>query len=316
MNKADITSLFPGLLGSVAIFLFGMNMLSDGLKKTAGEKRKNIISILINNPLAGILVGTAVTAVVAAVIQSSSATDVIDVGFVSAGLMTLKQATGVITGANNTGTTVTAWLLSTDMGDLVLPLAGIGFILYFFPKLKQLKNIGQIVFSFGFLFVGLNIMSEMMVHLAKSQAVCNTMLKAGGNRFPGLFIGMAFTAVIQSSSAAIAILQKLVMQTTAAGEPLITLRAALTYAIFNVVVSFIFIWLLGPYEYIISGEREKLMKKRNPVTAKVYGELIHTMERMTDNCKNIAESGIDDINHRLAGHYESEGKVLDYNAVN
>ncbi|WP_054632583.1 Na/Pi cotransporter family protein [Thermoclostridium stercorarium] len=276
-TAAGILGFLPGLLGGVAIFLFGMNMLSDGLQKVAGEKLKYIISILTNNPIIGILVGTAVSAV----IQSSSATTVMVIGFVSAGLMTLKQAIGVIIGAN-IGTTVTAWLVSIDIGELALPLAGIGFILYFFPKSKKIKNIGYIVFSFGLLFVGLNVMSDQMAPLAKSQAVADTMLKVSSDRFLGLFIGTVFTAIIQSSSAAIAILQKLALQTTASGEPLITLRAALpilfgsnigttvtallasigasvnakraalTHTIFNVAGSLIFICLINPYEYIVS----------------------------------------------------------------
>jgi len=277
MSKADILGFLPGLLGGVAIFLFGMNMLSEGLQKVAGEKLRNIISVLTNNPIIGILVGTVVTAV----IQSSSATTVMVIGFVSAGLMTLKQAIGVIIGAN-IGTTITAWLVSIDIGELALPLVGIGFILFFFLKAKKFKNIGQIIFSFGLLFVGLNIMSDMMAPLAKSQAVADTMLKVSSNRFLGLFIGTVFTAIIQSSSATIAILQKLAIQTTAAGGPLITLRAALpilfgsnigttatallasigasvnakraalTHTIFNVTGSLIFIWILKPFEYIIT----------------------------------------------------------------
>lgn len=277
MDTKDILSFLLGLLGGVAIFLFGMNMLSEGLQKVAGEKLRNIISILTNNPIIGILVGTIVTAI----IQSSSATTVMVIGFVSAGLMTLKQSIGVIIGAN-IGTTVTAWLVSIDIGELALPLAGIGFIIFFFVKSKKLKNIGQIVFSFGLLFVGLNIMSDMMAPLAKSQAVADIMLKVSNNRFLGLFIGTVFTAIIQSSSAAIAILQKLAIQTTVSGEPLITLGAALpilfgsnigttatallasigastnakrtafTHTIFNVVGSLIFIWVLRPYEYIVT----------------------------------------------------------------
>jgi len=277
MHTREILSFLPGLLGGVAIFLFGMNMLSEGLQKTAGEKLRHIISILTNNPITGILVGALVTAI----IQSSSATTVMVIGFVSAGLMTLKQSIGVIIGAN-IGTTVTAWLVSIDIGDLALPLAGIGFILYFFPKLKKLKYIGQIIFSFGLLFVGLNIMNDMMAPLAKSQAVADTMLRVSNNRFLGLFIGTILTAIIQSSSAAIAIVQKLAIQTTAAGEPLITIRAALpilfgsnigttatallasigasvnakraalTHTIFNIVGSLIFIWFIGPFEHVVS----------------------------------------------------------------
>jgi len=302
MNTGEILSFLPGLLGGVAIFLFGMNMLSEGLQKTAGEKLRHIISILTNNPLIGIFVG----AIVTAVIQSSSATTVMVIGFVSAGLMTLKQSIGVIIGAN-IGTTVTAWLVSIDIGDLALPLAGIGFILYFFPKLKKLKYIGQIIFSFGLLFVGLNIMSDMMAPLAKSQAVADTMLNVSNNRFLGLFIGTIFTAVIQSSSAAIAILQKLAIQTTATGEPLITLsaalpilfgsnigttatallasigatvnakRAALTHTIFNVVGSLIFIWFIGPFEHVVSLLMGGTVMPRSMDTAIAYSHTIFNL---------------------------------------
>lgn len=302
MNTGEILSFLPGLLGGVAIFLFGMNMLSEGLQKTAGEKLRHIISILTNNPLIGIFVG----AIVTAVIQSSSATTVMVIGFVSAGLMTLKQSIGVIIGAN-IGTTVTAWLVSIDIGDLALPLVGIGFILYFFPKLKKLKYIGQIIFSFGLLFVGLNIMSDMMAPLAKSQAVADTMLNVSDNRFLGLFIGTVFTAVIQSSSAAIAILQKLAIQTTATGEPLITLRAALpilfgsnigttatallasigatvnakraalTHTIFNVVGSLIFIWFIGPFEHVVSLLMGGTVMPRSMDTAIAYSHTIFNL---------------------------------------
>ena len=302
MNTGEILSFLPGLLGGVAIFLFGMNMLSEGLQKTAGEKLRHIISILTNNPLIGIFVG----AIVTAVIQSSSATTVMVIGFVSAGLMTLKQSIGVIIGAN-IGTTVTAWLVSIDIGDLALPLVGIGFILYFFPKLKKLKYIGQIIFSFGLLFVGLNIMSDMMAPLAKSQAVADTMLNVSNNRFLGLFIGTIFTAVIQSSSAAIAILQKLAIQTTATGEPLITLsaalpilfgsnigttatallasigatvnakRAALTHMIFNVVGSLIFIWFITPFEHVVSLIMGGTVMPRSMDTAIAYSHTIFNL---------------------------------------
>lgn len=277
MEAKDILSVVPGLLGGVAIFLFGMNMLSEGLQKAAGEKLRHIIGILTNSPVLGILVGALVTAI----IQSSSATTVMVIGFVSAGLMTLKQSIGVIIGAN-IGTTVTAWMVSIDIGELALPLVGIGFILFFFPKLRKLKYVGQIIFSFGLLFVGLNIMSDMMAPLAKSQAVENTMLMVTNNRVLGLIIGTIFTAVIQSSSAAIAIMQKLAIQTTASGQPLITLgaalpilfgsnigttatallasigasvnakRAAFTHTIFNFAGSLIFIWLIGPFERIVT----------------------------------------------------------------
>jgi len=132
MDTKEILRLLPGLLGGIAIFLYGMNMLGEGLQKVAGERLRHIVGLLTTNPLIGILVGIVVTAL----IQSSSATTVMVVGFVSAGLMTLRQAMGVIMGAN-IGTTVTAWLVTIDIGDYALPIIALGFILFFFIKPKK-----------------------------------------------------------------------------------------------------------------------------------------------------------------------------------
>ncbi|HZK27825.1 MAG TPA: Na/Pi cotransporter family protein [Thermoclostridium sp.] len=276
MGTIDILRIVFGLLGGVAIFLYGMNMLSEGLQKVAGDKLRHIISVLTNNPVLGILVGALVTAI----IQSSSATTVMVIGFISAGLMSLKQSIGVIIGAN-IGTTITAWMVSFDIGELALPLVGIGFIIFFFPKKKIVKYVGQIIFSFGLLFIGLNLMSDMMAPLAKSKAIEDAMLAVSDNKVIGLLIGAVFTGVVQSSSAAIAILQKLAIQTTSSGAPLITLgaalpilfgsnigttvtallasigasvnakRAALMHTIFNVVGSLFFLWLTKPLERLV-----------------------------------------------------------------
>lgn len=276
MGTKELLSLIPGLLGGVAIFVYGMNMLGEGLQKVAGEKLRKIVGLLTSNPIMGIFVGIVVTVL----IQSSSATTVMVIGFVSAGLMTLRQAIGVIMGAN-IGTTITAWLVSIDIGDYALPITAIGFILFFFIKSKKVKYIGQIVFSFGLLFVGLNLMSDMMAPLAKSPTVENLILQVSGNKWLGVLIGTAFTSVIQSSSASIAILQKLAAQTTASGEALVPLvaalpilfgsnigttvtallasiganvnakRAAFTHTIFNVIGSLIFIILTGPFEKLV-----------------------------------------------------------------
>lgn len=276
METRQILRLIPALLGGLAIFVYGMNMLGEGLQKSAGEKLRNVVALLTSNPIMGILVG----AVVTCLIQSSSATTVMVVGFVSAGIMTLRQAIGVIMGAN-IGTTITAWLVSIDIGDYALPIVAIGFILYFFVKNKKVKYVGQILFSFGLLFVGLNMMSDIMAPLAKSQAVENLIFQVTGNRWLGMLIGTAFTGIVQSSSAAIAILQKLASQTTSSGEALVSLgaalpilfgsnigttmtallasigasvnakRAAITHTIFNFAGSFIFIWFIGPFEQLV-----------------------------------------------------------------
>lgn len=277
METEEIMGLIPSLLGGLAIFVYGMNMLGEGLQKTAGEKLRNIVALLTSNPIMGILVG----AVVTCLIQSSSATTVMVVGFVSAGIMTLRQAIGVIMGAN-IGTTITAWLVSIDIGEYALPIVAIGFILFFFVKNKKVKYAGQILFSFGLLFVGLNMMSDIMAPLAKSQAIEQVILQVTGNRWLGLLIGTVFTGIVQSSSAAIAILQKLASQATSSGEALVTLkaalpilfgsnigttvtalfasigasvnakRAAMTHTIFNVTGSLLFIWFTGPIERLVN----------------------------------------------------------------
>jgi phosphate:Na+ symporter len=277
MDTKDLLEIIPSLLGGLAIFVFGMNMLAEGLQKVAGEKLRKIISLLTSNPIIGILVGILVTALV----QSSSATTVMVIGFVSAGLMTLKQAIGVILGAN-IGTTITAWLVSIKIGDYALLLVAVGFILFFFIKAKKVRYIGQIIFSLGLLFVGLNIMSDMMAPLAKAQAMENLILQVTKNKWIGMMVGAIFTAIVQSSSAAIAILQKLSNQTTASGEALMSLsaalpilfgsnigttitavlasigasisakRTALTHTIFNLVGSLIFVFFLGPFEKLVN----------------------------------------------------------------
>ena len=139
-----------GLSGGLALFLFGMNSMSDALQKTAGEKMKQILGYLTKNPLIGALAGALVTAV----LQSSSATTVMVIGFVSAGLMTLPQAVSVIFGAN-IGTTMTAQLLAFKLSDYIYPIIFIGFIANFVFKNEKIRNIGMVIFSFGLLFEGI-----------------------------------------------------------------------------------------------------------------------------------------------------------------
>ena len=152
-----------GLLGGLALFLYGMNGMSDALQKTAGDKMKKILSFLTKNPIMGALAGALVTAV----LQSSSATTVMVIGFVSAGLMSLPQAISVIFGAN-IGTTMTAQLMAFKISDYIYPLIFIGFMMNFVCKKEQLKNIGLVIFSFGILFEGIEIMGSVMKPLATS----------------------------------------------------------------------------------------------------------------------------------------------------
>lgn len=217
-----ILDALPSLLGGLALFIFGMNFMGEGLQKAAGEKMRHILKILTKNPLIGILVGMIVTTV----IQSSSATTVMVVGFVSAGLMSLRQAIGVIFGAN-IGTTITAWLVSIKLNEFAFHILAIGFIVFFFSKNQRIKFIGQIFFGFGMLFVGLNIMSDAMKPLAGSVEIQNLMASVSNNRVLGVIIGTVVTAIVQSSSAVIAVIQKLALAATPEGLPLISLTAAI-----------------------------------------------------------------------------------------
>lgn len=139
-----------GLLGGLAIFIFGMNMMSECLQKVAGEKMKKILSLLTKNPVLGVIAGTFTTAV----LQSSSAATVMAIGFVSAGLMNLPQAISIILGAN-IGTTVTAQIIAFKITDYIYVFIFIGFLIYFIAKSEKIKNIGQTIFAFGLLFLGI-----------------------------------------------------------------------------------------------------------------------------------------------------------------
>ena len=176
------------------------------------------------NPLMGIGVGALVTAI----LQSSSATTVMTIGFVNARLMTLTQAIGIIIGAN-IGTAITAQLIAFKIGDIAYPIAAIGFVLFFFGRRKQLKYLGQVVFGFGVLFIGLNTMSQVLKPLADNPLFIRWMTQLGKNRFLGVVIGTIMTVVVQSSSATIGVLQSLASQPVVDGEivrALIPLTAA------------------------------------------------------------------------------------------
>lgn len=196
-----------GLAGGLALFLFGMNSMSDALQKTAGEKMKQILGYLTKNPLIGALAGALVTAV----LQSSSATTVMVIGFVSAGLMTLPQAVSVIFGAN-IGTTMTAQLLAFKISDYIYPIIFIGFIANFVFKNEKIKNIGMVIFSFGLLFEGIEIMGSVMKPLAASPVFTRLMAQVSDIPVLGVVLGAVMTLVVQSSSATIAVLQNFASQ--------------------------------------------------------------------------------------------------------
>lgn len=196
-----------GLLGGLAMFLYGMNSMSDALQKAAGEKMKRILGFLTKNPLMGALAGALVTAV----LQSSSATTVMVIGFVSAGLMSLPQAISVIFGAN-IGTTMTAQLMAFKISNYIYPIIFIGFIMNFVFKKEKIRSVGMVIFSFGLLFEGIEVMGGVMKPLASSAIFVDLMGKVSEIPVLGVVLGAVMTLVVQSSSATIAVLQNFASQ--------------------------------------------------------------------------------------------------------
>lgn len=194
---------FIGLLGGLALFLYGMQMMSDGLEGAAGNRMKSILEKLTSNRILGVLVGAGITMV----IQSSSATTVMVVGFVNSGMMTLNQAVWIIMGAN-IGTTITAQLVSLDIGMLAPLIAFIGVAILVFFKLPKLNHYAKIMAGFGVLFIGMDMMGAAMEPLRSSEEFISLMTKFA-NPLLGILAGTLFTAVIQSSSASVGILQTL-----------------------------------------------------------------------------------------------------------
>ena len=276
MNEI-MTTVF-GLAGGLAMFLFGMNSMSDALQKAAGERMKQILSFLTKNPIMGALAGALVTAV----LQSSSATTVMVIGFVSAGLMTLPQGISVIFGAN-IGTTMTAQLMAFKISDYIYPIIFIGFIVYFIAKSEKAKNIGMVIFSFGLLFEGIEIMGSVMKPLAGSAVFTDLMGRVSEIPALGVLLGAAMTLVVQSSSATIAVLQNFASQPAAdgvtsviglagaipillgdnigttitallasIGQSKAAKRTAISHSIFNITGSIVFACLIRPFAAFIT----------------------------------------------------------------
>ncbi len=276
MNEI-MTTVF-GLAGGLAMFLFGMNSMSDALQKAAGERMKQILSFLTKNPIMGALAGALVTAV----LQSSSATTVMVIGFVSAGLMTLPQGISVIFGAN-IGTTMTAQLMAFKISDYIYPIIFIGFIVYFIAKSEKAKNIGMVIFSFGLLFEGIEIMGSVMKPLAGSAVFTDLMGRVSEIPALGVLLGAAMTLVVQSSSATIAVLQNFASQPAAdgvtsviglagaipillgdnigttitallasIGQSKAAKRTAISHSIFNISGSIVFACLIRPFAAFIT----------------------------------------------------------------
>ena len=259
------------VLGGLGLFLFGMNTMGAGLEKAAGNKLKKMIEALTTNRFTGIIVGTIVTMIV----QSSSATTVMVIGFVNAGLMTLPQAVGVIMGAN-IGTTITAQLIAFKLTDYAPLAVAIGVAMWIGAKNKKAKNISEILIGFGILFIGMDMMGDGLKPLAHLPAFTNIMSSLN-NPILGMLVGLGLTTIVQSSSASIGLLQAL------AGEGLVSMhiafpilfgenigttttamissiganktakRAAIIHFLFNLVGTIIFMTLLRyPIEWLVT----------------------------------------------------------------
>ncbi|MFL9649453.1 Na/Pi cotransporter family protein [Exiguobacterium chiriqhucha] len=262
-NLQEMLFMFFGGLG---IFLFGIKSMGDGLQKSAGNRLRDILDKYTSNPFLGVLAGIIVTVL----IQSSSGTTVITVGLVSAGFMTLRQAIGVIMGAN-IGTTVTAFIIGFDVGAYALPVIAVGAVLIFFFKKEKLQHLGQIFFGFGMLFYGLELMGEGMKPLRSSEYFIDLTQSMSDNPFLGVIVGTVFTVIVQSSSATIGILQELYaggsidldaalpvlfgdnIGTTitavlaSIGASVAARRAAAAHVIFNIVGTIMFMVALIPF---------------------------------------------------------------------
>lgn len=212
MTLSDIQQIFS-FAGGLGMFLYGMDAMAKGLQQVAGGKMKKLLGVLTSNRILGILLGLVITAI----IQSSSATTVMVVGFVNAGIMTLSQAVGVIMGAN-IGTTVTAWIVSmSEWGSVFKPeffapiLVFIGVVLFVFTKGEKKKEVGEIFIGLGLLFIGLSFMSDSIKPYRDSQIFVDMFSILGKNPILGILVGAAVTAVIQSSSASVGILQAMAL---------------------------------------------------------------------------------------------------------
>jgi phosphate:Na+ symporter len=277
------------VFGGLALFLFGINLMSDSLKAAAGNNLKSIIEKTTNTPLKGILVGIILTVL----IQSSSGTTALMIGLLRAGLMTLPQSVGLIMGAN-IGTTITAFIIGLPIADYGLMILFVGVIMMFF-KNRRVHHIGGVFVGLGMLFVGINTMSDGLKPLASTQLAEDMFHTFSTNWFLGTIFGTIFTALVQSSSAAIGVLQKL-YAINAEGIESITLngaipillganigttitaflaslggnieskRASFIHILFNVISAVFFIIILIPYEHLIAWVELKFLKPYSMLT--------------------------------------------------
>lgn len=267
----QIRLMIFSLLGGIALLIYGIHRMGEGLQKAVGDRMRAILGRLTNKPAHGVMVGAGVTAL----IQSSSATTVMVVGFVNAGLLTLVQAIGVILGAN-IGTTITGQLVAFKLTDFALPILAFGVALHFFSRRKMVKHIGLFILGFGILFLGLNMMKDGVNFLGDHERISPIFRQFGEHPLLGVLAGAAMTALIQSSSATIAIVISMVsLGALSLGEavPIIlgdnigtcitaglasigsnrnAKRAALAHVLFNVIGTIIVLLLLKQYLWLIS----------------------------------------------------------------
>ncbi|RJP27908.1 MAG: Na/Pi cotransporter family protein [Candidatus Omnitrophota bacterium] len=271
-----VKEIIFGVVGGLGLFIYGIWQMSEGLHKASGERMRRILHNFTGSPIKGVLVGAGITSLV----QSSSATTVMVVGFVNAGLMTLMQALGVIFGAN-IGTTVTAQLVAFKLTEYALPIIGLGMFMLFVAKKKSHKHIGEFLLGFGILFLGLNILTGVIKPLSNSDVFNHILLTFSASPLLGILAGAAVTAILQSSSVTTGMVLGLAMANLIdlkAAIPLIlgcnigtcvtallasiganisAKRAALAHIMFNVIGVLIFFPFLGLFTGIVmrtSGE--------------------------------------------------------------
>lgn len=267
----NVQELIFNFIGGLGIFLLGIKYMGDGLQKTAGDRLRDILDKFTSNPFLGVLAGIVVTVL----IQSSSGTTVLTVGLVNAGFMTLRQAIGVIMGAN-VGTTITAFIIGFNLGEYALPIMALGAFLLFFFKHKKVNSLGQTIFGFGSLFFGLELMGSGMEPLQHVEAFRDLTTDMSSNPVLGVVVGTLFTLIVQSSSATIGILQGLYSQgaidlnaampvlfgdnlgTTitallaSIGASIAAKRAAMTHIIFNLLGATIFLFFLAGFTQFVA----------------------------------------------------------------
>ena len=260
-----------GVVGGLALFLYGLSLLSNGLQKVAGDRFRQMLEKLTDRPIKGVFVGLFTTAMV----QSSSVTTVSLLGFINSGLMTLEQAVGVVLGAE-IGTTVTAQIVSFKIGTMFFPLIGVGFFLFFFARKEKYKNLGHIILGFGILFLGMHTMSSVLRPLSSNTFFVNTLKNFGKTPVLGIVAGAVFTGIIQSSSATTGLVIAMGRQNiidlnsaipiimganigtcvtaliASVGSSLSAKRAAMSHFTFNTVGVLLFFPLLAQFTWIIS----------------------------------------------------------------